>query len=120
VPGRLVDVKGRTEVPAEPEFGVSEHVAGVVLAARAAGSDARAGLNIAYSASIVAELEEMGLEPVEFTPDDEPDEAAVSEAIAATPEARVLYHRGAFGVEPIVYLLGESASEVASLASELV
>ena len=33
VPGRIFDVKGRTTVPADPEFGVSEHVAGILLAA---------------------------------------------------------------------------------------
>lgn len=120
VPGRLFDVKGRTEIPAEPEFGVSEHVASVLLGARAAGSDARAALNIAYSPAIIDELSGMGEVVQEFTPDDEPAEQAVREAIAEEPAATVLYHRGAFGVEPIVYLLGDSASEVATSAGELV
>jgi predicted transcriptional regulator len=44
VPGRILDIKGRATVPADPEFGVSEHVAGVLLAAREGGSDARGAL----------------------------------------------------------------------------
>jgi hypothetical protein len=31
----------------------------------------------------------------------------------------VLYHTGGYGIEPIVYLLGEDAEEVAGMAREL-
>lgn len=49
VPGRLVDVKGQAMVPSEPEFGVSEHVATVLLAAREAGATARGAVNVRYA-----------------------------------------------------------------------
>jgi len=119
VPGRLVDVKGRTEIPAEPEFGVSEHVASVLLAARAAGSDARAAVNIAYSEDTIEALARSGYSVAEFAADEEPAPDAVRRAIEAQPEATVVYHRGAFGIEPIVYLLGESASDVAATTRTL-
>ncbi len=119
VPGRLFDVKGRTEIPAEPEFGVSEHVASVLLAAREAGSEAHAALNIGYSEDTVASLEAMGSTAVEFSPDDVSTATAVAAAMAGQPEASVVYHRGAFGFEPIVYLLGGSASDVAETARSL-
>src|SRR5699024_4372264 len=57
VPGRIFDVKGRTTVPGDPEFGVSGHVAGVLLAARAGGNDARAALDIRYDPALVERLE---------------------------------------------------------------
>jgi predicted transcriptional regulator len=44
VPGRIFDVKGRATIPADPEFGVSEHVASVLLSARTAGAPVRAAI----------------------------------------------------------------------------
>jgi hypothetical protein len=120
VPGRILDVKGRATVPSDPEFGVSEHVAGVLLAARRAGSDARAAVNVRYDPAIVAALAERHV-TVEF--DAEVNvETAVGEAIESNPTVTVLYHTGGFGVEPIVYVLAEdavaAAEAVRGLASE--
>jgi hypothetical protein len=118
VPGRILDVKGRATIPADPEFGVSEHVATVVLAARAADSDARAALNVRYDPDIVAALEAAGHEAVAF--DAEADlETAVAGALAENPDADVLYQTGGMGVEPVVYLLGADAPTVAAWARDL-
>ena len=113
VPGRLFDVKGRLAVPGDPEFGASEHVASVLLAARGAGSGARAALNVRYSPEIVEGLEAEGLAAVAFDAEYEDVEAAVREAIEAEPEADVLYQAGAFGIEPIVYVLAPTAEAAA-------
>ena len=108
VPGRLVDVKGRATVPGEPEFGVSEHVASVLLAARAAGSDARAALNVRYDPNLIERLERAGYAAVEF--DAEADiEAALAEAVGENPDADVLYQTGGFGIEPVAYVLAADA-----------
>ncbi|WP_280588396.1 thiamine-phosphate synthase family protein, partial [Halorubrum sp. Boch-26] len=81
VPGRLVDVKGRAMVPGEPEFGVSEHVATVLLAAREAGSTARGAVNVRYDPDTVAAL--AGSYPtVEFDAE-RPTRGAVADAVAA-------------------------------------
>ena len=114
VPGRLVDVKGRAMVPGEPEFGVSEHVAAVVLAAREAGSPARAAVNVRYDPDIVATLAESS-PTVEFDPE-RPTREAVADAVAAADAAvdtLVLYQAGAVGIEPIVYVLAPTAPEAA-------
>jgi predicted fused transcriptional regulator/phosphomethylpyrimidine kinase/predicted transcriptional regulator len=113
VPGRIVDVKGRATVPADPEFGVSEHVAGVLLAARAGGSDARGAVNVAYGPEIVAALEDAGHTAVEFDPEADLA-AAVTSAVDETPDADVLYHTGGFGIEPVVYVLAADAVAAAS------
>jgi predicted fused transcriptional regulator/phosphomethylpyrimidine kinase/predicted transcriptional regulator len=112
VPGRILDVRGRAEIPGEPDFGVSQYVASTLLAARAAGSDARAAANVAYDEPTVVKLENEGLTTVEFDAA-APMEEAVVEALEAVPDADVLYQTGAMGVEPIVYVLGPDAVTVA-------
>ena len=128
VPGRILDIKGRATIPADPEFGVSEFVASVLLAARAAGSDARAALNLRYDEAVLDRLEAAGLEAVEFEVSGEAErtrsewddeagsalEGAIAEALAESPGADVLYQTGGFGIEPIIYVLGPDAPTVAS------
>jgi predicted fused transcriptional regulator/phosphomethylpyrimidine kinase/predicted transcriptional regulator len=113
VPGRIITVKGRVTIPAEPEFGVSGHVARVLLAARGHGSAARAAVNLAYDPELVAELEEEGHGGVEFDPE-APLEEAIGDALETKPGADVLYQRGALGIEPVVYVLGPDAPTVAA------
>jgi len=120
VPGRLVDVKGQAMVPGEPEFGVSEHVATVLLAAREAGSTARGAVNVRYEPDTVAALADSH-PTVEFDAE-RSTEAAVADAVAdADPDdTLVLYQTGAVGIEPIVYVLAPTASEAAAIVREIV
>lgn len=120
VPGRIIDVNGRLEVPGEPTFGVSESVGGVVLAARAAGSDVLAGLNLAFSEPTLDILTGLGHQAAILDLDGRDLAAATRKAIEETPDATVLYHRGAVGVEPIVYVLGPAAPAVARVARAVV
>jgi hypothetical protein len=124
VPGRIFDVKGQATVPGEPEFGVSEHVAGVLLSAREGGADVRAAVNVRYDAGVVDRLREAGLDALEFDPDapTDPIREAVRERLADggdLPETFVLYQTGAFGIEPITYVLGPDAPTVARAVREL-
>ena len=119
VPGRILDVKGKATVPGEPEFGVSEHVASVLLAARSAGNPARAALNVRYDETLVADLEAAGHESVEF--DAEADvEPAVASALADAPGADVLYQTGGFGIEPVCYVLGKDAAAVVTTVRDVI
>jgi len=112
VPGRILEVRGRPTIPGKPEFGVSQHVATVLLTAREASSDARAALNVRYDPETVSAIEAEGLTAAEFDPDADLDEALAA-ALAERPGAAVLYQTGAMGVEPIVYVLGPDAPTVA-------
>jgi len=112
VPGRILDVRGQMTIPGEPEFGVSQHVATVLLAARRHGTDACATLNIRYSDAVRGALEAQGMESVEFNAETEIEEA-ISAALDAKPAADVLYQTGGFGIEPVLYLLGPDAPTVA-------
>jgi predicted fused transcriptional regulator/phosphomethylpyrimidine kinase/predicted transcriptional regulator len=117
VPGRILAIKGQPTIPAEPEFGVSGHVASVLLAARSHGSSARAAVNLAYEPDLVAALEAAGHTVAEFDPQREL-EPAIGEAIEATPAADVVYQTGAVGIEPIVYVLGPDAPTVAGVVRD--
>jgi len=119
VPGRIFDVKGRATIPGDPEFGVSAHVARVLLAARAAGSGARAALNVRYDPALLEELAARANDAAEFEPGEDL-EAAIASALAGDSGATVLYQTGDVGVEPITYLLGPDAPAVAETARELV
>jgi XRE family transcriptional regulator, thiamine biosynthesis regulator len=112
VPGRIFDVKGRTTVPSSPEFGVSEHVATVLLSARDHGADASAAINIAYGPELLESLSERGHVTAEF---DESDDVAssVGRVIDDRPDATVLYQTGGMGIEPLIYVLGPDAESVA-------
>ncbi|ACM56048.1 thiamine-phosphate synthase family protein [Halorubrum lacusprofundi] len=127
VPGRLVDVKGRAMVPGEPEFGVSEHVATVLLAAREAGATARGAVNVRYAPGTVEALA-TDHPTVEFDPE-RPTREAVVDAVAdaersggdsADSDTLVLYQTGAVGVEPIVYVLAPTAADAARIVRGLV
>jgi len=122
VPGRLVDVKGRAMVPGEPEFGVSEHVATVLLAAREAGADARGAVNLRYDPETVEALA-ADYPTVKFGAE-RPTREAVVDAVAAADlpadaDALVCYQTGAVGVEPIVYVLAPTAAEAARIVRGL-
>ena len=118
VPGRILDVKCRATIPAEPEYGVSEHVATMLLAAREAGSDARAALNVRYDESVVEALEAAGHTAVEFDAE-AALETAIPAALADDPDADVVYQTGGMGVEPVVYLLSPDAVTVAEWARDV-
>ncbi|UIP00389.1 helix-turn-helix domain-containing protein [Halobaculum sp. CBA1158] len=131
VPGRIFDVKGRATVPSDPEFGVSEHVAGVLLSARDAGLDARAAVNVRYDPALLEALSDAGVESVEFRPrdGDETDAGAVDDPVRAALEAAdpdlddgvlAVYQTGGVGVEPVLYVLGPDAPTVARVVRELV
>ncbi|NKE34410.1 helix-turn-helix domain-containing protein [Natronococcus sp. JC468] len=112
VPGRIFDVKGRATVPTSPEFGVSEHVATVLLSARHHGSDAAAAINVAYDPDLLEELSERGHVTAEFDESGDVDES-VGAAIDDQPSATVLYQTGGMGIEPLIYVLGSDAESVA-------
>ena len=146
VPGRIVDVSGSATVPGDPAFGVSEHVAGVLLSARAAGADVRAAVNVRYDPWIVAALADAGVETIEFEPRDggealrasnaseertdpradETDAGATDDPVRSALAGRDLgdtvavYQTGGVGVEAVLYVLGPDApSEIIADRNDL-
>ena len=122
VPGRIFDVKGQATVPGDPEFGVSEHVASVLLSARAAGCDSGAAINIRYDPDLLADLRADGYDAIEFDPEAPGD--PIAEALADVDTADltttfVLYQTGGYGIEPIIYVVGPDPDAVATAGTRL-
>ena len=116
-PGIVTCPRTASRRPGTPEFGVSQHVAGVLLSARENGSDARAALNVTYSEALRDALAAQGHTPTEFDADREIEDA-IADALAAEPDADVLYQTGGFGIEPALYILGLDAPAVATALRE--
>jgi predicted fused transcriptional regulator/phosphomethylpyrimidine kinase/predicted transcriptional regulator len=120
VPGRLQAVGSRVLVPADPEFGASQRVATTVLAAMAEDPAVRGALNLATSGGLLTAAHERGIDPIEFDAGYEDRGERLREHFRERGSVpRVCYHEGAFGIEPITYVLGGTATDAATLAVEL-
>jgi predicted fused transcriptional regulator/phosphomethylpyrimidine kinase/predicted transcriptional regulator len=121
IPGRIYEMGGSVEVPANPEFGASEHVATTVLAAMAADPERRGAVNLATDDALIAAADARSLDTMAFDADYEDRGQRLRERFSERERVPdVLYHRGAFGIEPITYVLGETGAEAARLAADLV
>ena len=120
VPGRVHAMRGRIDVPANPEFGGSQHVARTILAANSVDSAVRAGLNLATDEGFLAAARDRGIDPLAFDAGyDDRRERLESAFRERGTVPQVIYHRGAFGIEPITYVLGTDAVAATRLAIEL-
>lgn len=121
LPGRINAVGGQAQVRTEPAFGASRHVATVVLAVGDEHPDLRAALNLAYQDEIVPTIESLDWSALPFDASYEGRRERVRERLAQVEERPdVLYHEGAFGIEPVAYLLGETAMDVVEKAERLI
>jgi predicted fused transcriptional regulator/phosphomethylpyrimidine kinase/predicted transcriptional regulator len=121
IPGRIYAVDGRVEIPANPEYGASRHVATVVLAATSQAEGLRGAVNITTDDALLAVARDRGLDPLAFDAEYEDRDQRLRDRFASREAVpRVVFHRGAFGIEPITYVLGETAADAARLAVSLV
>ena len=123
IPGRIYTIGGRVEVPANPEFGASKHVATAILAAIAIDPETRGAVNIATDDDVLGAVRNRGIDPLEFDADYENRSEQLEACFDHRSEVpRVAYHRGAFGIEPTTYVFGSTALDAAQfvrgLASE--
>jgi predicted fused transcriptional regulator/phosphomethylpyrimidine kinase/predicted transcriptional regulator len=120
VPGRIYAMNGRIEIPSNPEFGASKHVATAVIAATAVDPEIHGAINVATDDDLLAAAERLGIDPLEFDADYEDRGAHLRsrfEDHGGVP--RLAYHRGAFGIEPVTYVLGATAVDAADLIADL-
>ncbi|EMA41746.1 thiamine-phosphate synthase family protein [Halobiforma nitratireducens] len=120
VPGRIYAMGGRIEIPANPEFGASKHVATAVLAANAVEPAVRGAINVATDDVLLERAEAAGIDPLEFDADYEDRGKHLRERFDDRGDVPlVAYHRGAFGIEPATYVFGGTAIEAAELIESL-
>ena len=120
IPGRIYTMGGRIEIPANPEFGASRHVATAVLAASAVDPTVRGAINVATDDAVLEAARERGFDPLEFDADYEDRNAHLRRRFdehGAVPP--IAYHRGAFGIEPTTYVFGETAVDASARVGEL-
>ena len=118
VPGRLHAMRGGINVPANPEFGASHHVATTLLAAAAADPTVRGAVNLATSEDLLAAVPD-DAEAIAFDAAYEDRKRRLGDLFADSVP-RIVYHEGAFGIEPITYVLGTSAVDAVEWATRLV
>lgn len=118
VPGRIHAMRERLNVPSNPEFGASHHVATTLLAATDADSTVRGAVNLATSDALLAAIPD-DVDAVAFDADYEDRRARLDDCFGAGVPP-VVYHEGAFGIEPITYVLGTTAVDAVDRAVDLV
>ena len=125
VEGRIVRQREREVAMGCVDFGASRHVARIILAALRFDPRTRAAVNIRYSEKVLAACRETGLTVSSFEREKEPENVSsmdwgTTEAIRAYGSVpNVIYDEGGTGKEPMVRLLGTSATEIAKLAVKL-
>jgi predicted fused transcriptional regulator/phosphomethylpyrimidine kinase/diadenosine tetraphosphate (Ap4A) HIT family hydrolase len=127
IPGRITIVHGKPKAFVEPEFGVSSHMARLVLSMMKYDSSKRSAMNIKYNPKIIEICEKIGLKVSFYDRNDEPEDIRQVEGgtipwgvetaikrIGDIPD--IIYHKGAWGKEPSITLIGTSAVDVAKMA----
>jgi hydroxymethylpyrimidine kinase/phosphomethylpyrimidine kinase len=123
--GRIVRVGNCPHLAGFPTRGGSEHVANIVLTAMRHDPEVRAGMNIRFSDDVLKKCRRLGLSVSSFDRRKEPrgaktmrwgTELAIKSA-GGVPD--VIFDRGARGKEPMIRLLGQTATEIAERALEL-
>jgi hydroxymethylpyrimidine kinase/phosphomethylpyrimidine kinase len=123
VPGRISQVGNRISVCRDPAFGVSRHMAGVVLAAMRKDPLLRSAMNIRHSEKILSVCQGLGLGVAHFDRREEPEDIKAKEGLTLEwgtlralkgldQVADVVYDLGERGKEPMLRVLGRNPGEV--------
>jgi hydroxymethylpyrimidine kinase/phosphomethylpyrimidine kinase len=123
VDGRIVPVKAGIRA-GSVDFGVSSHVARLVLAMMKQDKEKRSAINVKYAPELIDACKELGLLVSSFERGKEPAgektmEWGVREAsVEFLPE--VIFDSGAVGKEPMVRVFGDTAVDVAGKVKKIV
>lgn len=119
VPGRITIIDGRARVLISPRFGASQHTAELLLHAKDTWPRVRACLCVSGKEDVVKIAEKIGFQVLSMK---EPESSAskIVESLKTTnqiPSKKTTFPAihipGGIGIEPILYLFGPSAKELA-------
>lgn len=120
VPGRIVALKDRPKPMSRPEFGASKHMARVLLRVRSVNESVRAVMNMKFDEGVELAAKKLGMNAAYTEKGDVCDEEAVINAVVAAFEKHgeldAVFDRGGIGLEPMTYIFGKSATDVAKKA----
>jgi hydroxymethylpyrimidine/phosphomethylpyrimidine kinase len=117
--GRLIKTKEGVQACGNINFGVSKHIASVILAATAYDSTIRCAINLRYSKQHLALCKKAGFTIGTFDRKKEPQTASstmewgTTQAIQAkggVPD--VIYDTGGLGKEPMIRVLGKNPADI--------
>jgi predicted fused transcriptional regulator/phosphomethylpyrimidine kinase len=111
-----VDIPGSVRAAAPPEFGSSSHLAQVLLRVRRGQPQTRAILNARYDEPVRKAIRTTGLRVRTL-------QRVRGELVFGAPKGAAadgVVDPGAFGVEPALYLLADSATAVVEKARRIV
>jgi hydroxymethylpyrimidine/phosphomethylpyrimidine kinase len=122
-PGRIVRLPEGLTTVRPPAFGVSRHIANVILAAMQYHPQLRSTMNICFSEAVLRKAQEKGLIAAGFDRAEEPKEVKEREGSSlewGTTEAMgraseipdLVYDRGGIGKEPMIRILGTDPQDV--------
>jgi thiamine-phosphate diphosphorylase len=127
VPGRITTVKDEVRAFMNPEWGASSHMARLVLEVMKHDPERRSALNLRYYPKIIEICGKLGLKVSSYNREEEPEDSreiegktiawGVEQAIKSLGEVPdVIYHKGDWGKEPIVALIGTDPVDIAEMA----
>ena len=120
MPGRIVNVKGRARGLLAPEFGVSHHMARVLLISHSRFPAIKSAMNIRYDRNIAKILKRNSIEFMMTDSTREGPDTVLNSIQQLLPKIKkqpqAIIDAGGQGIEPITYLFGERALEVAKEA----
>ncbi len=116
VAGRIVALDKRVKSVGRPSFGGSNHLASVLLVARAYDASIRSAINIKNNSQVRKVLEEMGISFVEIEPRmkiiDEKDVLQDIDNCFRQGALEAVLHGGGVGYEPITYIFGKNPEDL--------
>jgi len=118
VPGRITIIGGRAVAPIGPEFGASRHTGELLLSARDIWPKVRACLCVSGKNEVVKASSRAGFKVASLV-ESESDASKISESLRSMKKSvrtaasyPAIHVPGGFGVEPILYLFGDSATNL--------
>ncbi|HIH37051.1 MAG TPA: hypothetical protein HA232_04005 [Methanocellales archaeon] len=125
VGGRIVRIDG-ARAAGDVDFGASSHVARFILETMQFDEEFRGGMNLKYSPDVLARCKKLGFSVASFDRGEEPKgmetmEWGVHTAIkkfGSVPD--IIYDLGSVGKEPMIRVLGCSATDAAQKVIKLV
>lgn len=131
IPGRIGRYRNTIIINARPEFGVSKHIAKAILTIMEFDPEIRSAANIVYNKSVEDAVKRLGLIYSSFDRREEPPEikrveggttpwgirTAVEKIGGKIPD--VVFDYGEHGKEPLAFIFGRNALEVANKIVEI-
>ncbi|WP_069807186.1 bifunctional hydroxymethylpyrimidine kinase/phosphomethylpyrimidine kinase [Vulcanisaeta thermophila] len=123
VPGRIVRYMGMAKPSGPPTFGASSHVARYILTAMKYDESIRSAMNIKYDEKLIEKAKSVGFVVSSYDRTKEPEDVKSREgasipwgteqaikAVGRVPD--IIYHRGDWGKEPEIIVLGRDPIDV--------